>query len=155
MSAAALLASTVSASAGERNFTFGTAGGAAYCDGGTGNWSGKLYGWIHTNADCAGAVFPGGPGIEGKTSQIGNNINMFDTAELKFSSAYCSVDFPPKFKIGGTYTVVCLVDGIAEETGSGVLLPPTPYHRVAGERKSLAAAVMNVVAELRNKRVPQ
>ena len=40
ISAAALLASTVSADAGERKFTFGTMGGGSFCDGGTGFWHG-------------------------------------------------------------------------------------------------------------------
>jgi hypothetical protein len=133
LSAAALVASAVSAKAGQQEFKFGTAGGGSYCDGGTGYWSGHLYWWIHTNADCAGAVYVGGPGIEGKTTRIGKNINMFDTAAFALGGLDCSIDFPPKFK-------------------SGILMPPTPENRLAGTRKSTGAAARALLDELRSKR---
>ena len=153
MSAAALLAGTVSANAGQQEFTFGTAGGGAYCDGGTGYWAKHTYWWIHTNADCAGAVYIGGPGLEGKTTGIGKNINMFDTADFALAGLECSIDFPPRFKIGAKYLVLC-TDGGGVTEGSGILLPPTPGDRLAATRKSTNAAARSLLDELRSKRGP-
>src|ERR1041385_6682933 len=59
MSAAAVLAGTANtaANAGAHSFTFGTAYGGSYCDGGTVyNESGSIVWWKHTNDDCAGGV---------------------------------------------------------------------------------------------------
>jgi hypothetical protein len=152
MTAAALLASTAAANAGERHFKFGTMGGGSYCDGGIGIWSSYVYGWQHTNYDCAGSVALGTPGIEGKTSGIGKNINMSDASFFSnnYSGPICSYDFPPKFKIGGTWSLWCSFSGsLAIELNSGILLPSNAK---AQGSKSTLAAVKAVVAERRSQR---
>ena len=147
LSAAVLLATSASAQeasqSGQQQFIFGTMNGGAYCDGGTGYWSGNLYFWQHTNADCAGAVYTGGPGILSKSRAIGKNANLFDTAALALAGADCSYAFPPKFKIGSTVTILCL-NGESVTEGQGLLLPPNA--NASGAKKSLLSAVKAMIA---------
>jgi hypothetical protein len=154
MSAAALLAATasaVNASAGEQHFTFGTTGGGSYCDGGIGQWSGYVYGWVHTNYDCAGRNAVGNPGIAGKTAGIGKNVNMSDASFFSDNLGYiCSYDFPNKFKIGGTWSLWCSFSGsLATEVNSGILLSSNA--KAPGGTKSTLSAVKALVAERRSR----
>ena len=152
MTAAALLASTGGANAGQQQFTFGTSGGQPYCDGGTGAWSGNIYIWEHLNADCNGRNYVGGPGIEGRTRGIGRNVNMFDTFSIANNSGFlCSYDFPRKFKIGGPWSLWCSFSGsFPSELNSGVLLSSQPKPPAA--TKSSLSAVKAIVAERRSRK---
>ena len=82
LTAAAVLAGTASANARTYSFTFGTANGGVYCDGGTvytgrdrGIYSGAVWSWQHTNNNCAGGV-SNGQGILGKTAGLGKIADM-------------------------------------------------------------------------------
>jgi hypothetical protein len=145
MSAAALLASTAAASAGERQFQFGSVFGGSYCDGETGYWSGANYQWVHTNADCAGATGIGNPGIEGKTPTLGKVVDMTDTYTMQNPGA-CSYVFPSKFRLGGKWSFVCNnLDGTKFKLKGGVLASPNAN---AGDAtKSSLSTVKAMLAE--------
>jgi len=150
LSAAALLAGTAAAQGYEtQKFSFGTAGGNSYCDGGEGVWSGNLYTWNHLNADCAGYSYWGGPGIAGKTRGIGKNVVLFDNVPQYSGSYLCSIDFPPKFKIGGTFTLWCVNGSVPFEAGSGVLLPFQGEARKGA--KSTRSLLGTLIAEHRSR----
>jgi len=143
LTAAALLATTASAEqskGGQRQFQFGTSGGGSFCDGGTGYWSGDQYYWVHTNADCAGASYLGGPGLLSKNSEIGKHANLFDTAAYALAGEYCSIAFPPKFAYGPA-TVLC-IEGSGVSEGQILLMPPNGTARSGKSSLSFRKALL-------------
>ena len=114
LTAASVLATTASASAGGNcyMFTFATANGAPYCDGGTirtgldgGAFSGAVRAWQHTNNNCAGGV-SSGYGLLGKVNELGKVSFMSDSIEAQnYRDFSYSVNYtlPKKIKNGQPY----------------------------------------------------
>ena len=114
MSAAAVLASTGANTATAASFTFATAGGTSYCDGGQTTANGApASSWRHTNANCASAV-TFGQGLLGKTAGLGKISNMSDTyfGQLYgIFSEYLSYTLPKKIANGKQWTLWVGING--------------------------------------------
>jgi hypothetical protein len=164
LTAAAVLAGTASANAGTHSFTFATAGGTPYCDGGTvytgrdgGIYSGAVWSWQHTNNNCASGVSTG-QGILGKTTGFGKVADMSDNFEAQNYGIYSEVlnyTLPKKLKPGQPWTSWIELGGSTSfEGNSGVLANPMPGHE--GTQSTLASAKSLIQAHraARNRNVP-
>ncbi|MGH6888562.1 MAG: hypothetical protein ACREHF_05120 [Rhizomicrobium sp.] len=154
MSAAAVLASTGAATAGTHSWTFGTAGGGSYCDGGTattGLSSGVADAWIHTNDECA-SLTSQGAGLLGKVKGLGKVYGNSDNYLAKFDSIYTEqleYTLPHKIKQGGQWTLWIGLSGYTSfEGNSGVLNNVTPgAHGIKSHgTTSTAAKVKQLIA---------
>jgi hypothetical protein len=134
LTAAAVLAGTAGASAGGTcfQFTFGTAGGGSYCDGGnvyTGvdnrAYSGVLRAWRHTNNNCNGGQ-SSGYGILGKLTGLGKVSFMSDNIEAQNYGNYSTslnYTLPKKIKNGQPWGLWIGLNGTTLFYGnSGVLV---------------------------------
>jgi hypothetical protein len=129
MSAAAVLASTGAANAGTYTFTFGTAGGGSYCDGGqvtTGVGGGQADAWIHENANCASATSQGA-GLLGKNKNLspvkfwGNSDNYLAKLDGIYNEQL-AYNLDSKIKTGAAWTLWIGLSGFTNfEGNSGVL----------------------------------
>jgi len=137
MSAAAVLAST-GANAGTHSFTFGTAGGGSYCDGGTANTGGGVGAWQHTNNNCASGLSTG-QGLLGKMVALGSK--GYDMSDNYFGSAKSialNYTLPKKIQNGGKWTLWIEFSGVSSFLGnSGVLVNVTPgKHGITSKAKT-------------------
>ncbi|HWE07102.1 MAG TPA: hypothetical protein VG274_10360 [Rhizomicrobium sp.] len=128
LSAAAVLASATGAYAGtfQHSFTFGTAGGSPYCDGGSVYTSGAtVWSWQHTNNNCSGGVSYG-QGLLEKNGLYGKNANMSDNFFGKnygIFSEYLNYVLPKKIKNGKPWELYVGINGTTSFFGnSGVLV---------------------------------
>jgi hypothetical protein len=155
LSAAAVLASTAANAAGSHSFTFATAGGTAYCDGGTvatgvdgGALSGAVRAWKHTNNNCASGTSQG-LGLLSKTTGLGKNAAMSDTLEGKNYGVFTeqlTFTLPKKIKQGGAWTLWVGLSGVtAFEGNSGELINVTPARKGAVS----TASVLNKLIQAR------
>lgn len=131
MSAAAVLASTGAATAGTHSFTFATASGTAYCDGGTattGLSSGVADAWKHTNNNCASGTSMGG-GLLGKVHGLGKVYDNSDNFEAKNYGVYTeqlAYVLPKKIKTDGKWSLWVSLSGTSNfEGNSGELINVT------------------------------
>ena len=110
-------------------FTFGTAGGGSYCDGGTAVHRWRAYSWQHTNDNCASGV-SSGQGLLGKTAGLGKISDMSDTyfGQLYgIFSEYLNYTLPKKIKNGAQWTLWVGIRGVTSfEGNSGVLINTSP-----------------------------
>jgi hypothetical protein len=127
LSAAAVLASTVAnAGTAQHTFTFQTAGGFSYCDGGTVYTSGaSVWSWQHTNADCEGTTTEG-QGLVGKLDAVKGKVAAVSDTYLGqiygIFSEYESFTFPKKIKNGAPYELWIGMNGTTSfQAASGVL----------------------------------
>ena len=128
LSAAAVVASSANAYAGTHTFTFGTASGGAFCDGGTvvtaigGNKAVRA--WTHTNNNCYGGTSEG-QGLLGKVKGIGTLSDMSDTYLGKNYGIYSeqlAYTLPKKIANGQPWTLWIGLDGVTSfEGNAGVL----------------------------------
>jgi len=134
LSAAALIATTAGAHAkgkGLTQFTFGTAGGGEYCDGGTIHKASKsLWGWTHNyEAGCGYSYNAFGLGVTGKNKQNGDNAAMSDNTYSRQSGITINYVLPKNMKAGGTWTLYLTEGGTSTfEGNSGVLIAGLPGH---------------------------
>jgi hypothetical protein len=155
LSAAAVLASSASAYAGTHTFTFGTADGGAYCDGGTVNTdiggNKAVRAWTHTNNNCASGTSEG-QGLLGKVKGLGTSSEMSDTFYGKnydIFSIQIAYTLPKKIANGQPWTLWVGEDGVTSfEGNSGTLVDVDgAVHRGT---KSTAAAVKQLIAQHKN-----
>jgi hypothetical protein len=157
LSAAAVLAGTAGANAGTHSFTFATAGGTAYCDGGTvatgvdgGALGGGVRAWVHSNNNCASGTSQG-LGLLGKINTLGKTAVMSDTLEGKNYGSFTeqlSFTLPKKIHSGAAWTLWIGLSGFtAFEGNSGELINTTPARKgavsTASVVKGLIQARMN------------
>ena len=133
LSAAAVLATTASASAGGNcfMFTFASANGDPYCDGGTirtgldgGAFSGAVRAWVHTNNNCADGQ-SGGFGILAKINGLGKVSLMSDSLEAQnygIFSETLNYTLPKKIKNGQPYGLWIGMNGTTLFYGNGGVL---------------------------------
>jgi hypothetical protein len=123
MSAAAALVSTAAqAGTAVHSWTFGTAGGGSYCDGGTLYTNGSsVWGWQHTNNDCAGGL-SNGNGRTGKLNGFGKGADMSDNMPHD-DGLVVNFLLPKKFNRHPKWQMDCSYNGTtAFQCGSGILI---------------------------------
>jgi hypothetical protein len=131
MSAAAALVSTAAqAGTAVHSWTFGSAGGGSYCDGGTLYTNGSsIWAWRHTNNNCASGVSSGN-GRVGKQGAAFKGADMSDNLIAKnYLSYFETINFllPKKIKQGKEWELdVAFTGTTAFEGNSGPLLNVTP-----------------------------
>lgn len=149
MSAAALLATTAGAHAkggGLTQFTFGTAGGGSYCDGGTLHQTSKTaWAWTHNyEAGCGYSYNAFGVGLNGKNNLTGKSAGMTDNTYSRQSGIALEYVLPAKMKAGGPWEIYYTEGGVsAAELNSGVLVAGLPTHY--SHKGSTADAVKNLI----------
>jgi hypothetical protein len=133
LTAAAVLATTASASAGSCfSFTMATFDGGAYCDGGRistgvdgGALSGAVRAWVHTNNNCNSGTSQG-QGLLAKIAGLGKSSVMSDTYFAKNYGIYSeqlSFALPKTIKNGQLWTLWVGMNGTTSfEVNTGVLL---------------------------------
>jgi hypothetical protein len=125
LSAAAVVASATGANAGTHSFTFGTAGGGSYCDGGTATTNGIVWAWQHTNNNCYGGVSTG-QGLLGKVKGMGKIADMSDNYFGNYKSIALNYTLPKKIASGNQWTLWVEFSGVSSFLGnSGVLVNAT------------------------------
>lgn len=160
MSAAAVLASTGTATAGAYSFAFGTSGGHSYCDGGTiytdlGS-SNDAAAWKHTNNNCASGTSQGG-GLLEKVKGLGWVWILSDNFEAKNYGVYTeetSYTLPKRIKTSGAWTLWISLSGTSNfEGNSGKLNKVTAgAHGIESHgTTSTLARVNQLIASLRRK----
>jgi hypothetical protein len=153
MSAAAALVSTAAqAGTAVHSWTFGTAGGGSYCDGGTLYTNGSsVWAWRHTNNNCASGVSTGN-GRTGKLNGFGKGADMSDNLIAKnYLSYFETINFllPKKIAQGKHWELDVAFTGTTAFTGnSGVLINVSPgAHQVTSHsKKSTSNALRTLVA---------
>jgi len=165
MSAAAVLAGTASgaANAATHSFTFASAYGNPYCDGGTVYETGTnstLWTWAHTNNNCAGGVSYGF-GVRGKSPAC-----IYPPTGIEFICAvmsdpyFCQNDglcswsisyaLPKKIKTGQPYLLFIKFSGTSSFPGGyGVLVNAMPNHKA---KNSTISRMKELIALHRNSR---
>lgn len=154
MSAAAVLASTGAATAGTHSFTFATASGTAYCDGGTATTGLATAGaeaWKHTNNNCASGTSQGGA-VLGKLSGLGKvylNSDNFEAKNYGVFTEQLAYSLPHKIRNDGKWTLWISLSGVSNfEGNSGELINVTAgAHGIKSHgTASTAAMVKQLVA---------
>jgi hypothetical protein len=128
LTAAALLTSAGCAGATEYcyTWTFGTAGGGSYCDGGMIAWDsstafhGAVRTWTHLMNNCGNTGNSNGWGMLGKTKGLGDYATLSDNAVLE-NGGTASYSLPKKIEDGAKYIYWLAAYGSVFEAGTGVL----------------------------------
>jgi len=159
MSAAAVLAGTASTAANaSHSFTFGTAYGGSYCDGGTVLQQTSIWSWAHTNNNCAGGTSYG-IGVLGKAAAV-----VYPPTATGFKAAvmsdvyFCQNDglcswaisyaLPKKIKTGQPWVLFIKFSGTSAFLGNyGLLTNASPGHK---SKVSTVTKMKELIAVHRN-----
>ncbi len=134
LSAAALIATTAGANAKGTpltQFTFGSSGGGAYCDGGTlHKTTATAWAWTHNyEAACGYSYNAFGQGLNGKNKATGKSADMSDNSYAHASGIALSYTLPSKMNAGGTWTLWVTFGGTSSFEGNeGTLVAGLPSH---------------------------